>query len=217
MNLYFESHSYRHVTPFDTKVDFQKNIAFCLDASRQTHYIRVLAHKEDLEGKEHYDGYEENNMVEVAFLLVKFALPSVYGYGKNLCLAADDESADWGETFERMIRTKEYKDCLFDAVCLERLNVYIERLYVHPQYRNKGIGQYLLNNLDSILEFTLNRGIHSVSAYLKPTPEDRDDIVPMDDPDMLALMKKCYKAAGFKQVGRSRVFIQSYTRKVVYC
>ena len=213
MELYFESFSDKHVAGFDTRETPQKSIIYTASAFCQAHYVRVLAHKDDLAGKENPDGYEEGNMEEVAVMLVKFAIPFTAGYGANLWAVADDEDETWGRTFEKLIKSAEYKKCLPIARRSEYLNVYVDHLYVHPQYRKRGIGQYLLNNLDSILEFVLNRGIHSISAFLEPTPIDETDTVPMGDAEMLALMKKCYTAAGFKQVGRSRVFIQNYTKK----
>ena len=68
----------------------------------------------------------------------------------------------------------------------------LHRFYVYPEYRKLGIGEFMLNNLDKILERTLNLKLRCLITY--PKPDEGQDA------NMLDVMIKHITDNGFKML-----------------
>lgn len=88
-------------------------------------------------------------------------------------------------------------DCfVFGEVC------YLDRFYVFPNFRQNGIGSYLLNNMQSVLKFLLNANINSFTTFINPhNYVDKKWICIEDNDDgMKEIMVRFYKKYGFNQI-----------------
>lgn len=88
----------------------------------------------------------------------------------------------------------------------------MERYYIIPQYRNKGIGSYLLNNLDKILNYFLNVNIKCFIIYPNPQVPINKEWKDIEDKksEMKKLMEKIIKNAGYKQINKSGYYAINY-------
>ncbi|MDD3012396.1 MAG: GNAT family N-acetyltransferase [Candidatus Gastranaerophilales bacterium] len=89
---------------------------------------------------------------------------------------------------------------------------YLERFYIFPEYRNKGIGNFMLNNLDKILHYFLNIPIKCFITYLKPQIPTEKDWIDLKDTNktMKKLMAQVFKTAGYKQIKKSDYYVKIY-------
>ena len=75
---------------------------------------------------------------------------------------------------------------------------YLQGLFVMPQFRRRGIGSYLLNNLEHILRHAMNIRIRAVGISPMPTAEPDGDTV--EDMDMLGQNRKLLGKCGWHEI-----------------
>lgn len=124
--------------------------------------------------------------------------------GEDIIDIADSIEGDVYSSIFELVNSKYFdKDELYiGAIC------YLERFYIMPKYRNKGIGKYLINNLCDLIKYHSNINIEYIVAYLKPL--DYIDNKWMDNPDASSMKKKMvkfYKNNFFKQIGRKNYYV----------
>lgn len=85
----------------------------------------------------------------------------------------------------------------------------LEKLYVMPEYRKKGVGKYLINNLTKIIEYFTNTDITYTVLCLNPLclNDEKWEQLKQEKTQMKNIMKKTYKAAGFKQIRNTNHFV----------
>lgn len=80
---------------------------------------------------------------------------------------------------------------------------YIERFYVFPEVRQKGIGSYLLANLKDILKFLFNANIEFFTTFINPYNNIEKEWIESGDEKMKKLMIKVFTKYGFEEINGS--------------
>lgn len=86
---------------------------------------------------------------------------------------------------------------VFGEVC------YIDRFYILPNFRQKGIGSYLLSNLRDILRFLFDAKIEFFTTFISPHNYIDKKWIENDDKKMKKLMTSLFVKYGFKEIGNS--------------
>lgn len=122
----------------------------------------------------------------------------------NDLIANDDEDiADIADSIEGTVAgaiTKLDDDCIiYGEVC------YIERFYIFLNFRQKGLGSYLLSNLQYILKFLLNAKIEFFTTFINPHNYADKKWICIEDNDegMKSLMVSFFTKYGFKEIDDS--------------
>ena len=134
--------------------------------------------------------------------------------GVDLFEAADIIDQDIASAFEILFyRSRKYKQVSEDAAAVPLVSCYLDRLYVLPEHRNKGIGTYLLDNLADIFEVHVNRCVRAIITYPAPFHMSEEVVNDADREKMLKTMKRHLKKAGYKEFGNTNYFIHACTVK----
>lgn len=124
--------------------------------------------------------------------------------GEDIIDIADSIKSDVYSSIFELINSKHFdeEELYIGAVC------YLERFYIMPKYRNKGIGKYLINNLCDLIKYHSNIDIEYIVACLKPLNYINNKWVDNPDADsMKKKMVKFYKKNFFKQIGRKNYYV----------
>ena len=90
-------------------------------------------------------------------------------------------------------------------------DVYIERLYVYPEYRNEGIASMIMENLRNILKVKFN--VEPRFIFTVPCPQEPGENGCMEntnDDKMLKLMIKFIESNGFQKLGDSNYYGRNF-------
>jgi hypothetical protein len=134
----------------------------------------------------------------------------MFDEGRNIVYIADMYDGDVYNAMESLSKSKIYKqesdpNLAFDApyIC------YIERVYINPEFRRKGISKYIFKNLYHIFLHCLNIHTRCFIIYPKPQqPGEKNSWVdsPDEDGSMKKLMIDVIKKSGYRQIGKSGYF-----------
>ncbi|MDI6706311.1 MAG: GNAT family N-acetyltransferase [Bacillota bacterium] len=89
------------------------------------------------------------------------------------------------------------------------LNIFhIERFYIEEEFRNKGIGEKILDLLDDILNYTLNCEVGCYILLPNPiTKNDKNELKIIKDENLNKKLKKklvkFYRKCGYKKISKS--------------
>ena len=92
---------------------------------------------------------------------------------------------------------------------LPLFSCYIERIYIYPKFRSRGLGRYIFENLEQIFLHCFNTYIHSFVIYPKPQqPDEKNGWINSPDADgsILKRMIDILKKTGYKKIGKSRFY-----------
>lgn len=134
---------------------------------------------------------------------------------EDVFLAADDESGDESCAIEYLIRTGEYEKANLwtEFLC----HIYLDRLYVEPSYRNRGLATWILENFENLFMFYFRVQPHCVitipapDGYIeleKHTDEEKKDILKLHK-----LMTKVIKKYGFKKIRGENAYYKNFAVK----
>ena len=120
-----------------------------------------------------------------------------YNNGLSISTVADYMSQELLEAINALEKVENYEEIIFTPA----YTCYIQTLYVYPEFRNKGIGKYLWENIAGIFEYFMNKDIHAIIVYPKPhtiikngnTLEKKE----VEDDEMLQKMKKGLTSGGY--------------------
>ena len=137
--------------------------------------------------------------------------------------AADCYSLDAFKAIDKLVKSKPYKQRQVKPAEYGQHTLYIERFYVYPEFRNQGYGNWLLQNLDDLVEYYFNVSLYFAVTMLVPqepigsddTHKDIDyfDWKDNDAPEMNELLKKTFVDAGFKRLGRSDIYALEFSKE----
>lgn len=173
--------------------------------------------------------YDRNNGKPVAFIKL-YLMESyyvVYG-GSDVLSVADSFNDDTCSGFEilmnnRIVQDKyeEYMDSIRDERhCSSGI---LQNLYVYPEYRQNGIGKFLLENLNDIMVRFFDMDLLVLSTYLNPFHNDEINAGYAKHPEreltdseekMLEGMRKFVKKLGFKKVRGKKDYYLYFVRGV---
>lgn len=133
-----------------------------------------------------------------------------YNNGLSISTVADYMSQELLEAINALEKVENYEEIIFTPA----YTCYIQTLYVYPEFRNKGIGKYLWENIAGIFEYFMNKDIHAIIVYPKPhtiikngnTLEKKE----VEDDEMLQKMKKGLTSGGYNQVENSNYYVKIY-------
>ena len=117
---------------------------------------------------------------------------------RSMLLYADDEAADPAAAFSVLQKWKKYvseedeKDPFFFPCC-----IYLHRLFVNPDYRQKNLAYIILKNLDTLFEKKYTQSPRYAVTIVNPD-EPADG---MTKKQMAAIMMKTLRKAGFVKIG----------------
>jgi len=121
----------------------------------------------------------------------------------DLLLYADGISQQISDLVDTLFINGQLNDEKGDIVC-------IENLAVHEDYRQKGIGGWLVDNVEDILEINYNIKPKIICYFIFPqeirwadTPEFYNT---EPNKEMEQIMKTMFTKLGYKQVGKTNVF-----------
>ncbi|MBS6554054.1 MAG: GNAT family N-acetyltransferase [Clostridium sp.] len=117
---------------------------------------------------------------------------------------ADSITGDVYSNIEELINSKYFDNnyIFVGNICS------LERFYIMPEYRNKGIGKYLINNLCELIKEHSNINISYIVAFLKPMDFIDNKWVDTPNPQkMKNMMVEFYKNNGFKRIKKSNYFV----------
>lgn len=118
-----------------------------------------------------------------------------------------DELADYTyDAVETLLSSKEFKTEVKYKGSGTPYSGILHTLFIYPEYRNKGLASYLVNNLQNILyEGTRNVLLNSIITLPNPYEEDRLDSPyseEYENEDKREALRKCLKKNGFRKIRR---------------
>lgn len=84
---------------------------------------------------------------------------------------------------------------------------YIDIFYIYPEFRNKGIATYLINNLPMILKYSLNISIRAsiLCVYpLMPTKNGWQALPENEEAAMSELMTRFFIKNGYEEMNKGK-------------
>ena len=160
------------------------------------------------------DEYDEDNgcynkkemvaTVEAQF----FKTDYIYDYGMDIKEFADIISSD---TYKAILTLSDNNLLDEDEIWETPLVCYLSRLYIYPQYRNKGIATYILNNLQEIFEYITSEA--SRIFITLPCPQEQDKGGRWNNTcnkEMLDNMIKILENHDFISIGEHGCYIKIY-------
>lgn len=112
---------------------------------------------------------ESNKLQEEKLELIALIEATLFDYhaieinGEDVVDVADSLDGDNYSCIYELVNSKYFDkyDC-FGSICS------LEKFYTVPEYRQKGIGKYLMNNLCDVIKYFTNEHIDYIVAFLKP-------------------------------------------------
>lgn len=91
--------------------------------------------------------------------------------------------------------------------------MYIDRIYIEEQYRGLGIATYVINSLNSILEYSVNLSPDVLILLPVPQEKGRDGLLTevrdeQKKKECLKKLLKLYKRLGFTKIRGSKYMIK---------
>lgn len=81
---------------------------------------------------------------------------------------------------------------------------YIDRFYISPRFRQRGIGSYLLDNLQDILKYLLNANIAYFVTFINPRNSKGED-----DNKMKKIMMNIFSKSDFEEIDNSGYYAKT--------
>ena len=114
------------------------------------------------------------------------------------------------ESFEHLFNDKEYNERIGEN---SSFLCYLDKFYVKPNYRRKGIGTYLLENLPDIIDLYFNCRVQAVTVYPAPMPLSGEVMSDSQKKRMFTKMKRCFEQAGYREMNESNFYVRIYEKE----
>ena len=158
---------------------------------------------------------DNDNEKPVAFIKLYLLESFFVAYGgRDAFYIADSFDGDTGAGIEMLIKNRLVQN-KFENYMDNRRNIrqcssgILQNLYVYPEYRQSGIGKYLLENLNDIMVRFFDMDLLCLTVYLNPFQNDDINADYAKKPDrelkdsekkMLEGMRKFVKKLGLKKI-----------------
>ena len=119
-------------------------------------------------------------------------------------------NTDAASSFKYLFDDEEYQKSVGDSASFL---CYIDRFYVMPKYRRKGIGTYLLENLPNIIEFYFNYRVQAITTYPAPMCLSGETMTDLQQKRMLTKIKRHFEHVGYREMNRSNFYIKIYEKE----
>lgn len=142
-----------------------------------------------------------------------FRYNDIYNDDIDITEIADVMDTEYTEDIFQAINTLE-EYALLPGCDLEECELicYLNRVYVYPQYRNKGIATYLFENLQHIFEYITGESTKFAIVYPKPQEPTKDgwECVNDDDNSMLDKMVSKLNQSDFYPIEDTGFYIKYF-------
>ena len=129
--------------------------------------------------------------------------------GEDLVDIADSIDQDVYEAIDIVVA----KEFLPENVLERPMLCYLETLYITPEFRGKGIGTWIVQNLHSLVPFYLKSQVYGFVTYPRPSDgHEADDVIEniiKTDP-MYNHMERLLLKNGYKRIDKTNYFFKSY-------
>lgn len=161
----------------------------------------------DIENEDTEELNESDLKLAAIIEIIIFDYDLIEEDGEDIVDVADSIEGDVYSNIEELVNSKYFdnNDIFVGNICS------LERFYIVPEYRKKGIGKYLINNLCDLIKEHSNINISYIIAFLKPM--DFIDNKWEDTPNpqkMKTIMLDFYKNNGFKRIKKSNYYVFKY-------
>ena len=133
---------------------------------------------------------------------------------ENIVDIADMIDEDVYKGMQALFKSKLHNEEIDNnKIFLSLFSCYIQRFYVYPKHRNKGIASYLFKNLEPIFSHCFNTPIHSLVIYPRPQqPNEKNQWENTLDKDgsMLKKMINQLKKEGYRKIGKTNYYAKNY-------
>lgn len=162
--------------------------------------------------------FEEEGHTYADLAYIKLFIFDEWMSNERILEAGDEESCDSFNILNSFLNS-EYRneenpsrDCDFWGTSYSGI---IDTFYVNPEYRENGIGKFILNNLNDILYFTKQYKIHFLVTFPRPFVTQKGNKVLdvdeyCDDEKMTQKMINVLLDAEFKRIGDTNCYIREY-------
>lgn len=116
-----------------------------------------------------------------------------------------------GDTYKAILTLMDNNLVDEDKIWEVPLVCYLSRLYISPQYRNKGIATYILDNLQEIFEYITSEASRIFITLPCPQEQDKEGRWKNScNEEMLDSMIKILKNHNFKSIGKYNCYTKIY-------
>ncbi len=195
MELKLKMYDSRNEFSFDTETPFINN---AMEGIKDYYYFNNL-----------FMFYEENDNVVAIIDVTLFDAERIYGNGLDIYTVADVESSELYEAADAL-----WLGCRSLGNYFPAMNCYISTFWVAPEFRKRGIGKYLLRNLEEILEYYTNVQIQAIGIYPRPMAvvvennKYKKEKLENEDCEMQQLMIKLLKSFDYRQIKDSNHYVK---------
>ncbi len=187
-------------------VIFDTDTSFADDSFElEKYYNRITIHIYDVDEDDFSGDFEEEDLNLVAIIeAILFNYDLIEEDGEDVIDVADSIEADVYSNIYELKNSKYFDedDIYIGDICS------LERFYIAPKYRRRGVGKYLMENLCDIIKYHSNIEVGYIVTFIKPmdyTDEKWVDV--KNSKDMKKIMVDFYKKNGFKRIRKSNYFV----------
>lgn len=145
------------------------------------------------------DSYAPTDNIVAVVETVFFNIKHIYNDDVDIQDIADVIENDFGEDISHaidiFINNTKYVSNDFEQ---SELLCYLHRLYIYPEYRNKGVGTYIFENMQDIFEYITGYQTKIIIIYPKPQEPKRNGWSSSEDKGGVMLNKMISKIEQFQ-------------------
>lgn len=145
------------------------------------------------------DSYAPTDNIVAVVETVFFNIKHIYNDNVDIQDIADVIENDFGEDISHaidiFINNTDYVDNDFEQ---SELLCYLHRLYIYPEYRDKGVGTYIFENIQDIFEYITGYQTKAIIIYPKPQEPKSNGWGASEDKDGVMLNKMISKIEQFQ-------------------
>ena len=122
------------------------------------------------------------------------------------------------EAFSALFKSEDFKNKVEDTPQDLLDSCYLNRFYIHPKFRNKGIGTFLKNNLFDLLEAHFLREFQAIVVFPYPTAIRDFPLTKKAWKEMDVKLKRCLVNADFEELNDKKHYIKiiDYDKEILY-
>lgn len=158
--------------------------------------------------------YDEDDKIKMADLTIYcFDLEKIEDGEVDLEYVADSINADVDSSMAILSAAKLIPDDVWEKPML----CYIDKLYIKPEFRNKGIGSWLIKNVAELIKFYYDKEPYGFVIYPRPLDgRNPNDITEKLDTtsEMYQLMVNLIVKNGFAEIHETNYFFKKCEREI---
>ena len=158
--------------------------------------------------------FNEDDKVKIADLVIYcFDIKKIEDSEVNLEYVADSINADVDSSMAILSAAK----LIPDNVCEKPMLCYIDKLYIKPKFRHKGLGSWLMKNVAELIKFYYDKEPYGFVIYPRPldgrNPDDINEKLDTTS-EMYQLMVGLIVKNGFYEINETNYFFKKCEREI---